>query len=269
MAALIGRLGGKVQFGADVDRILVSDGRARGVRLADGSEIAADIVVSNADVGHTYRHLLRDVPRRRWRDARLGRLHWSMSLFVWHFGTRDTRGDWPDVGHHTILMGPRYRGLIKDIFGGRLAEDMSLYLHRPAVTDPSAAPPGGDAFYVLAPVPHLGSGIDWSAERIERFRRAIAARLDAVALPGFAERIEVSEVMTPVDFRDRYLSPFGAGFSIEPRLTQSAYFRPHNRSEDVDGLYIVGAGTHPGAGLPGVLTSAAILDEVVENAPAA
>ncbi len=261
LARLVRRTGGTLRLGAQADEILVRDGRATGVRLCSGETLPADIVVSNADPVHTYRHLLRRAPRRRWTDRRLDRLKTSMSLFVWHFGTRGTAGRWPDVGHHTILMGPRYRGLIDDIFAGRLAPDMSLYLHRPSVTDPTAAPAGCDAFYALAPVPHLGNGADWSDP--EPYRRAIADRLEAT-LPGFTQTIETSHLMTPPDFRDRYLSPFGAGFSIEPRLTQSAWFRPHNSSEEVAGLYLVGAGTHPGAGLPGVLSSAAILDKVVD-----
>ena len=261
LARLVRRTGGTLRLGTQADEILVRDGRATGVRLATGETVPADVVVSNADAVHTYRHLLRRAPRRRWTDRRLDRLHSSMSLFVWHFGTRGTRDRWPDVGHHTILMGPRYQGLIDDIFAGRLARDMSIYLHRPAVTDPTAAPPGCDAFYALSPVPHLGHGQDWSDP--EPYRRAVAARLEAT-LPGFARTIETSHLMTPPDFRDRYLSPLGDGFSIEPRLTQSAWFRPHNLSEEVAGLYLVGAGTHPGAGLPGVLSSAAILDKVVD-----
>ena len=189
---------------------------------------------------------------KRWSPERLGRQRWSMGLFVWYFGTRGTRGMWPDVGHHTILNGPRYRELVQDIFvRGKLAEDFSLYLHRPTVTDPSAAPPGDDTFYALSPVPHLGfaDAVDW-AEAAEPYRQRVAAALEAV-LPGLQERVSASLVFTPDDFRDRYLSPHGCGFSIEPRILQSAWFRPHNRSEEVAGLYLVGAGTHPGAGPAG------------------
>jgi phytoene desaturase len=249
------------------DEILVREGRAAGVRLADGRVVTADIVVSNADAGHTYDRLLRNRPKRRWTEERLKRTRWSMSLFVWYFGTRGTKGMWKDVGHHTILNGPRYRGLTRDIFlKGRLAEDMSLYVHRPTVTDPSAAPEGDDTFYALSPVPHLGhaNGVDWQAEA-EPYRRKVEAMLEAQLLPGLRERVSTSLVFTPETFRDRYLSPLGAGFSIEPRILQSAWFRPHNVSEELPGLFLVGAGTHPGAGLPGVVSSAEVLSKLVPD----
>jgi phytoene desaturase len=163
-------------------------------------------------------------------------------------------------------LGPRYRELIRDIFERKvLADDFSLYLHRPTATDPSLAPEGCDAFYVLSPVPHLDSGTDWAAQA-EPYRRAIEKRLSETVLPGLGEQIATSRVFTPQDFRDRLLSVKGAAFGLEPVLTQSAWFRPHNRSEDVEGLYLVGAGTHPGAGVPGVLSSARILDTVVPHA---
>jgi phytoene desaturase len=186
-----------------------------------------------------------------------------MSLFVWYFGTRR---QYPDVAHHTILLGPRYRELLKDIFDRKiLADDFSLYLHRPTATDPSLAPEGCDAFYVLSPVPHLESGTDWK-ETAESYRRALSRFLAQTVLPGLADNIVTSRITTPQDFQDRLLSFRGAAFGLEPVLTQSAWFRPHNRSEDVKRLYLVGAGTHPGAGLPGVLSSARILDSVVPDA---
>ena len=164
------------------------------------------------------------------------------------------------------MLGPRYRGLLRDIFDRKvLADDFSLYLHRPTATDPSLAPEGCDAFYVLSPVPHLDGATDWDAEA-EPYRRRIAAHLQATQLPGLEGEIVTSRVMTPLDFRDRLLSHKGAAFGLEPVLTQSAWFRPHNRSEEVEGLYLVGAGTHPGAGLPGVLSSARVLDTVVPDA---
>lgn len=268
MARVVRAQGGTVRLGVEADRILLERGAARGVRLADGEVIAAPLVVSNADPGQTYGRLLRDRPRRRWTDARLGRRRWSMGLFVWYFGTRGSRGLWPDVGHHTILSGPRYEGLLRDVFRrGHLAEDMSVYLHRPSVTDPSVAPPGDDTFYALSPVPHLGhrDPVDWEAER-EPYRRRLAAVLEGV-LPGFEARLAAQEVFTPLEFRDRYLAPHGSGFSIEPRILQSAWFRPHNVSEEARGLYLVGAGTHPGAGLPGVVCSAEVLAQLVPDAP--
>jgi phytoene desaturase len=186
-----------------------------------------------------------------------------MSLFVWYFGTERR---YPEVPHHTILVGPRYRELLRDIFERKiLAEDFSLYLHRPTATDPSLAPPGCDAFYVLSPVPHLGSNIDWR-EAAEGYRSAIARHLSATLLPDLEKHIVTSRIMTPLDFRDRLLSFEGAAFGMAPSLTQSAWFRPHNRSEDIPGLYLVGSGTHPGAGVPGVLSSARVLDRVVPDA---
>jgi phytoene desaturase len=186
-----------------------------------------------------------------------------MGLFVWYFGTRR---QYPDVPHHSILLGPRYRGLLDDIFERkRLADDFSLYLHRPTATDPSLAPHGCDAFYVLSPVPNLEADVDW-AKQAEPYRQAIARQLDQTVLPGFEREVVSSRLLTPADFESRLLAYRGAAFSFEPVLTQSAWFRPHNRSEDVRHLYLVGAGTHPGAGLPGVLSSARILDTVVPDA---
>jgi phytoene desaturase len=169
------------------------------------------------------------------------------------------------VAHHTILLGPRYRGLLRDIFDRKhLADDFSLYLHRPTATDPSLAPEGCDGFYVLSPVPNLQGGTDWPAVE-ETYRRRIADALEATVLPGLNEHLVTSRVTTPQTFRDDLLSVHGAGFSLEPILRQSAWFRPHNRSEEVRGLYLVGAGTHPGAGVPGVLSSARVLDTVVPD----
>jgi phytoene desaturase len=183
-----------------------------------------------------------------------------MSLFVWYFGT-NRRFD--DVYHHTMVLGPRYRGLLDDIFRHKvLAKDCSLYLHRPSANDPSLAPPGCDSFYVLSPVPHLQSGTDWQVEG-ERYRALVERRLEDTVLPGLGRSIVTSHMLTPLDFRDRLSSVNGAAFAMEPQLFQSAWFRPHNVSEEVRGLYLVGAGTHPGAGLPGVVSSANILDKVV------
>jgi phytoene desaturase len=265
LVSLIEGQGGTVRCGAEVAEITVQGRAATGVRLASGERIAADVVVSNADAAWTYRHLLPAVERRRWTDRKLERASYSMSLFVWYFGTRRR---YEDVPHHTILVGPRYRELLEDIFGRKvLAEDFSLYLHRPTATDPSLAPPGCDAFYVLSPVPNLRAGIDWH-ERAEPYRRSIERHLEQTMLPGLGSELATSFVMTPLDFRDRLLSVHGAAFSFEPLLTQSAWFRPHNRSEEVDRLYLVGAGTHPGAGVPGVLSSARVLDSVVPDAAA-
>jgi phytoene desaturase len=267
MAAVIEDQGGVMRLKTEVDEITVDRGRATGVRLAGGERVAADIVVSNADAGFTYDRLLRNHGRRRWTTKRLGRKRWSMGLFVWYFGTKGTAGMWPDVGHHTILNGPRYKDLVHEIFHkGAVAEDMSLYVHRPSVTDPGCAPEGDDTFYVLSPVPHLGhaDAADWST-LTEQYRARMTRVLEEQLIPGFAERITAQETFTPDTFRDRYLSPHGTGFSIEPRILQSAWFRPHNVSEEVGNLYLTGAGTHPGAGLPGVISSAEVLSQLVPD----
>ena len=262
---LVGLLEGQgavMRCNAEVGRILVEKGRACGVRLASGEEIASDIVVSNADSAWTYRHLVAPEHRRRWTNRKIEKARYSTSLFVWYFGTNRR---YEDVAHHMILLGPRYEGLLADIFDHhKLAEDFSLYLHRPTATDPSLAPPGCDAFYVLSPVPHLAGDTDWTTAA-EPYRQTIARHLAATVLPGLEESVVTSRMLTPIDFQDRLLSFQGAACGLEPVLMQSAYFRPHNRSEEVEGLYLVGAGTHPGAGLPGVLSSAKILDTVVPD----
>lgn len=268
MADVIRAQGGQIRLGEQVASIDVADGAAQGVTTDKGEVLSAPLVISNADAGHTYSKLMQTAPRKRWTNAKLGRKTWSMGLFVWYFGTKGTRDKWADVGHHTIMSGPRYEGLLKDIFiKGRLADDMSLYVHRPAVSDPTVAPEGDDTFYALSPVPHLGhkNPVDWQAEK-DRYRAKVAAVLEGL-IPGFEDRITTELIYTPEDFRDRYLSPFGAGFSIEPRILQSAYFRPHNVSEEAKGLFLVGAGTHPGAGLPGVVSSAEVLGKLVPDAP--
>ncbi|MBC7770050.1 MAG: phytoene desaturase [Phycisphaerales bacterium] len=263
LVRLIEGQGGAVRCNADVAEITLNDARANGVRLGTGEIVSADIVVSNADSATTYGRLIPAAARKTWSDKKLASSRYSMSLFVWYFGTRRR---YPNIDHHTILLGPRYRGLIEDIFTRKvLADDMSLYLHRPTATDPSLAPPGCDGFYVLSPVPHLDAGIDWT-EHAEPYRRKIEQRLQQTLLPGLEREIVTSRVMTPLDFRDQLRAAKGAAFGLEPILTQSAWFRPHNRSEDIKNLYLVGAGTHPGAGVPGVLSSARVLDFVAPHA---
>ncbi len=263
LVGLIESQGNRVRCNVEVSRIDVVDGRARGVVLADGSRIDADIVISNADAGFTYKHLLPAESRKHWTDARVDRARYSMSLFVWYFGTKRR---YDDVAHHSILLGPRYKPLLQDIFRNkRLAEDFSLYLHRPTATDPSLAPAGHDGFYVLSPVPHLDADVDWTS-MTEPYRQRIERFLDSTILPGLSRSLVSSHTLTPLGFRDELLSLKGAAFGMEPVLLQSAYFRPHNHSEDIDGLYLVGAGTHPGAGVPGVLSSARVLDRLVPDA---
>jgi phytoene desaturase len=263
LVGLIRGQGGTVRCGARAAKIDVVDGAAAGVRLEDGERLAADIVVSNADSAWTYSKLLPPEARRRWTDRRIAKAAYSMGLFVWYFGVRRR---YEDVAHHTILMGPRYRGLLDDVFRSKtLAEDFSLYLHRPTATDPSLAPPGCDAFYVLSPVPNLQGGQDWP-RCAEAYRQAIARSLSETLLPDLEAEIITSRVTTPADFAADFSSLHGAGFGLEPILSQSAWFRPHNRSEDVRNLFLVGAGTHPGAGLPGVLSSSRVLDKVAPDA---
>ncbi len=265
LIGLIEGQGGELQLNSAVDEIIVENGRATGVRLVSGQHMHADIVVSNADSAWTYRHLIAPRHRKRWTDRKIENARYSMSLFVWYFGTNRT---YPDVAHHTILLGERYKTLLADIFKHhKLSDDFSLYLHRPTATDTSLAPEGCDAFYVLSPVPHLDSGTDWSVET-QRYRGLIMAYLAASLLPGLEDAIVSERIMTPQDFRDDLLSLKGAAFSLEPIISQTAYFRPHNKSEDIENLFLVGAGTHPGAGVPGVLSSARVLDEVVPHADA-
>lgn len=269
LVELLQSQGGTIHYNCPVARIAVERRSAKptatGVVLSDGRSIAADLVVCNGDSAWTYRNLIEPQYRRHWSDRKIEGGHYSMSLFVWYFGTDRT---YPEVPHHTMVLGPRYKGLLDDIFTHkRLVDDFSLYLHRPTATDPSLAPAGCDSFYVLAPVPHLDSGTDWR-EAAEPLRKKIQQRLQATLLPNLDQHLVCSILTTPQDFHDRLWSFKGSGFGLEPRFTQSAYFRPHNRSEDIDKLYMVGASTHPGAGVPGALISAQVLDQVVPKASA-
>jgi phytoene desaturase len=265
MVSVLEGLGGHLRCNAEVRRIDVEGqgtgrGKATGVTLASGERLPAEVVVSNADTMWTYRHLVEPQYRPHWTDRRIEGGRYSMGLFVWYFGTNR---QYKDVPHHMMLLGPRYKGLLKDIFKRHvLADDFSLYLHRPTATDASMAPEGCDAFYVLSPVPHLDSKTDWPAES-ERYRTAIAEALERTVLPDLRKHLVTSKVAHPQDFKERLLAYKGAAFGLEPLLLQSAWFRPHNRSEDVDGLFMVGAGTHPGAGIPGVLMSAKALESVL------
>lgn len=262
LAQLYTDLGGELLLGHRCDAIAAEGAQVQGLRLtrlSDGQGLQRpfDAVASNADVVHTYAGLLRAHPRGREEGERLARQRFSMSLFVIHFGLR---GERRDMAHHTVCFGPRYRELIADIFGppeGQgLAEDFSLYLHAPCVTDPSLAPPGHSAFYVLSPVPHLGCrDIDWSVAR-EAYRDRILDHLERHHLPGLRRDLVTCRTFAPPDFASELNAHLGSAFSLEPLLRQSAWFRPHNRDDHLRNLYLVGAGTHPGAGVPGVLASA-------------
>jgi phytoene desaturase len=246
------RLGGTLRLGDPVEAIETAEGRVTGLRSRSGWRGSFDAVVSNSDVVRTYDILgHKRGPRVA---ARLRRKRFSPSLFVVHFSTR---GEWPDVPHHSILFGPRYQGLLKDIYrGSGLADDPSLYLHHPTATDPGMAPPGKSTFYVLAPVPHLGRApLDWDREG-PAYRDRILRILEERMMPGLRERLDIVFHYTPRDFDTDLNSHLGSAFSLEPILTQSAWFRVHNRDDVIPNLYFVGAGTHPGAGIPGVVGSA-------------
>lgn len=247
-------IGGQIRLDAPVARIETREGRVSGVMTADGSRYPAEVVASNADVVHTYADLLGHERRAAATARGLKRKRYSMSLFVVYFGLKRRH---PDLKHHTVLFGRRYRELIREIFSGpAVPEDFSLYLHSPSVTDPDLAPPGCSAYYALSPVPHLGHApVDWAVEG-PRYRDRILRYLEERLLPGLREDLVTCRIFTPADFRDELNSHLGSAFSLEPVLTQSAYFRAHNADKKIGGLYLVGAGTHPGAGIPGVVGSA-------------
>lgn len=262
LVRLLEEIGVEVRLSSPVEEIEVRGGRVAGVRTLGGERFAADVVVSNADPSRVYRTLIHPEHRRRHSDRAVARTRQSMSLFVAYFGSAR---QFPELAHHTIVLGERYRGLLDDIFRHRrLADDFSLYLHAPTRTDPSLAPAGHEGFYVLSPVPNNRSGIDWSREAEPYFER-IRAELERRLLPGLGDSPVEPIFLTPDDFEHTLRSDDGAAFGPEPILTQSAYFRYHNRSPDVGGLYFVGAGTHPGGGVPGVLCSAKVLDRVVPS----
>jgi phytoene desaturase len=254
MVRLFEDIGGRIRLSSPVARIEIEGGRATGVTTQDGERMTADVVASNADVVHTYATLMGSHERGRREGARLAGKRFSNSLFVIYFGLL---GERPDLAHHTVLFGPRYRELIREVFAGPdLAEDFSLYLHAPCVTDPSLAPQGCSAFYVLSPVPHLGAApIDWAVEG-PKYRDRILDAVEARCIPNLRRDLVTCRIFTPEDFKTELNAHLGTAFAMEPTLTQSAWFRPHNRDDQISGLYLVGAGTHPGAGIPGVVGSA-------------
>jgi phytoene desaturase len=261
MERLFRSLGGEVRCGKPVDLILLKDRHAAGVRLEDGTAFQADVVIANSDVASTYFNLLPASTRPRQITKRLKNYQYSMSCFLLYLGINRK---YEHLRHHTIIMPDRYQKLIHDIFDGQgMPDDLALYLHVPTKTDPSMAPSGCESLYVLAPVPNLAHGVDWAHET-PAFRDKIIHFLEQEAgLEGLEASIVTEHAFTPLDFASELRSYLGAAFSIEPTLFQSAYFRPHNRSNDIDGLYFVGAGTHPGAGIPGVLLSANITSRLV------
>jgi len=248
------RLGGTVRLNDPAVEIETAGGRAHAVRTQSGWHHRFDAVASNADIMHSYRDLLGGSARGQKAARKLVRKAFSPSLFLVHFGVR---GTWPGIPHHMILFGPRYEGLLTDIYrNGVLPADFSLYLHHPTVTDPSLAPEGYSTFYALAPVPHLGKApLDWEALQ-ESYADRILDEIERRLMPGLRERIVTRFHYTPVDFSRDLNAHLGSAFSLEPLLTQSAWFRTHNRDDSIHNLYFVGAGTHPGAGIPGVVGSA-------------
>ena len=254
--------GGKIYTAQPVQEILVRHGRAVGVRTAAG-EHAADAVVSNADFLHTYGDLLAPEHRKKWTARRLRRVDYSMSAFMLYLGLKRR---YPQLLHHTLILSHRYRGLVRDIFDRKVVpDDFSLYLHAPTRSDDSMAPPQGESLYVLVPVSNLQGGQNWS-EMAQPFAERILDHLqNKFGLEALRDEIQVMEIFTPEDFRSKQNAWYGSAWGVEPKLLQSAIFRPHNRSEDVPGLYLVGASTHPGAGLPGVLLTAATTDTVIHD----
>ena len=269
-------LGGTIRFNAEVASLTFAEERtsssvrnrkssgarslATGVRFLDGTHLAADVVVCNGDVAQSYRSLVPEVLRPSMSNRRIGRYRYSMSLFVVYFGT-DRK--YENVAHHEILMGPRYRELLEDIFERKiLADDFSLYLHRPTATDSSLAPEGHDSWYVLSPVPHLGGNVDWE-KMSQRYRDRIIGYLEQNYLPELSRHIVTERRIDPRYFQTTLNSYLGSAFGPEPTLTQSAYMRPHNVSPDIPNLYFCGAGTHPGAGLPGVISSGKIVADLI------
>jgi phytoene desaturase len=260
LSELLKRQGVEIQLGTTVDSVVIENARATGIRLESGIKLEADVIVSNADAAYLYRKMIPPAQQKVSTRLKLATAHYSMGLFVLYFGTTRT---YPAVAHHTIWLGSRYRELLEDIFHRKiLADDFSLYLHRPTATDPSFAPAGCDSFYVLCPVPNQQANLDWAVEA-PRLRNRIVAALDRTILPGLRETITADFYKTPDDFAHDYLSVHGAGFSVAPLFRQSAWFRFHNRAEGIENLYLTGAGTHPGAGLPGVLCSAKVVDALI------
>lgn len=256
LGALMQRHGIQLQLNTDVDEIVVKNKQATGVRTSSGAILNADLVVFGGDPETCYEYLL---PKKKIHRPRIKK-QYSMGLYVLYFGTKKL---YPDVAHHSIWMGPRFKELLTEIFDRKaMSEDFSLYVHRPTATDKSFAPDNCESFYVLCPVPNLQGGLDWDKEG-PILRDRIVSALQETILPELSSVIEEVFWMTPEDFAKDYRSMHGAGFSIEPRLTQSAWFRFHNRDRDVSNLYFVGAGTHPGAGLPGVVSSAKVVEELL------
>jgi phytoene desaturase len=263
MASLIEKLGGEILLDTRVESILTSKGRVAGVATSSGIVMNADIVVANSDAATTLLSLIPETERSRVWSAYWKQARYSMSCFLLYVGLNR---QYPELAHHTIVMPKDFRRVVSDIFDAkRIPNDIPMYIHTPTRTDPSMAPPGCESMYILVPVPNLSSGIDWNLVGDDLRERVIESVETELGLEGFRESIEVEHRFSPPDFRDELGSWLGAAFSIEPTLTQSAYFRPHNMLSEVEGAYLVGAGTHPGAGVPGVLLSAEITANLIQE----
>tara|TARA_B100000287_G_C20664770_1_gene791383 strand:+ start:1719 stop:3203 length:1485 start_codon:yes stop_codon:yes gene_type:complete len=252
----------KIKTNSEVTQIITQKNKVIGVEVKNKTKYFADKIVINADPAFTYKNLLNNEYNKKWNRKKLNKLDYSMGLFVIYFGTKKK---YPNIAHHTIWMGKRYEGLLNDIFKKKiLADDFSLYLHRPTATDKSMAPKGHDCFYVLSPVPNLKGNVNWEISA-ERYKNKILEALEKTILPELKKNLSICFYMTPLDFMNDYLSLNGTGFSISPIFKQSAWFRFHNKSEDFDNLYFTGAGSHPGAGVPGVVSSAKIIENLIMN----
>ena len=236
--------------------------RVNGVETSNGRFYDADILVSNSDIASTYMTMIDEKHRKKNSDKRYRKANYSMSLFMIYFGVRKK---YPEMTHHSIVFGPRYKELLDDIFKKHVVpDDFSTYLHIPTRTDEELAPEGCETMYACTPVSNLDSGTDWE-EKKESFRDHILSHLDERILAGLVDNLEVSRTFTPLDFKNEFNSYRGNAFSLQPLLLQSGYFRPHNRSRDIKGLYFVGAGTHPGAGVPSVIMSADITTNLIQS----
>lgn len=253
-------IGGKLKTGVPVEEIITENGKARGVRTST-SFYEADVVISNADFAHTYKDLIKSEDRKKWTDRKIDSLDYSMSAFLIYLGVKK---QYPKLLHHTLILSERYKKLVTDIFDKKiLPDDFSMYLHAPTRTDPSMAPDGHESLYVLIPVANLKGKIDWESEKKKYADKVIDFLEKDFGMIDLRENIEVQEIFTPVDFKEKQNAYLGSAWGVEPKLMQTAYFRPHNRSEDIKNLYFVGASTHPGAGVPGVLLTAETTENVI------
>lgn len=258
-------LGGKIMYNSEVNKILIDEKSklCNGVKLKNGDEISCDSIVSNADVAHTYRYLIDEKFRKKFSNKKITNIKYAIGLFIFYFGTNHKYNNIPQ---HSILLCNNHKKFIDDLFSKNvLSDELTLYLHRPTATDSSVAPHNHDAFYALAPVPHLGSNIDWN-EMKNIYREKIINLLEEKYLPNLKQHIVCEHVVTPLNFKQDFNCNLGSAFSVAPTLLQSGFMRPHNKSEDIENLYFTGAGTHPGAGVAGVISSAKIVAELIGKA---